>query len=309
MDYLIRQAFLHVEVIGPHVAEGHYDLVGPNGEIILPQVWETVIEPDWTISMHMWPIPEPPPPPPPPEAPPAGADAAVVEVPPKDGEGEAPPAPPPPPAPKKTKKQSASRPLLAWAAGKSKNQKSLKLRRKPEDSGPLTLFMGAIDSVSVTMAWAKTPHIVPIRPIPRSPAQRTNPQIQHPSNFSIRKSEEGGSEQQIVFAPRRRGASASSRPRIVQGDSYCYGSGPVPTVTMMTGEGEEERVFGKSGQGQHRRSYSQQQQQQIAPVGRRSGGVDYAASSPRQSNVSFRSTREKIVVVDEMGRRRESGFY
>jgi hypothetical protein len=60
MEELIRQAFLHIEVIGPHVAEGHYDLVGPNGDIILPQVWETVIEPDWAITMHMWPIPEKP---------------------------------------------------------------------------------------------------------------------------------------------------------------------------------------------------------------------------------------------------------
>jgi hypothetical protein len=62
MEDLIRQAFLHVEVIGPHVADGHYDLVGPTGDIILPQVWETVVEPDWTITMHMWPMPEPPPP-------------------------------------------------------------------------------------------------------------------------------------------------------------------------------------------------------------------------------------------------------
>src|SRR5271168_3604291 len=60
MEDLIRQAFMHVEVIGPHVAEGHYDLVGPNGEIILPQVWETMIEPDWAITMHMWPLPEQP---------------------------------------------------------------------------------------------------------------------------------------------------------------------------------------------------------------------------------------------------------
>jgi hypothetical protein len=59
MEDLIRQAFLHVDVIGPHVQEGHYDLVGPNGEIILPQVWETMIEPDWAITMHMWPMPEP----------------------------------------------------------------------------------------------------------------------------------------------------------------------------------------------------------------------------------------------------------
>ena len=56
MEDLIKQAFLHVEVIGPHVQEGHYDLIGPNGEIILPSVWEKVVEPDWAITMHMWPM-------------------------------------------------------------------------------------------------------------------------------------------------------------------------------------------------------------------------------------------------------------
>lgn len=60
MEDLIRQAFLHVQIIGPHVQEGQYDLVGPSGDIILPQVWETVVEPDWTVTMHMWPIPEKP---------------------------------------------------------------------------------------------------------------------------------------------------------------------------------------------------------------------------------------------------------
>jgi hypothetical protein len=64
MEELIKQAFLHVDVIGPHVHQGHYDLVGPDGEIILPQVWETMVQPDWAITMHMWPMPEPPPPPP-----------------------------------------------------------------------------------------------------------------------------------------------------------------------------------------------------------------------------------------------------
>ncbi|CAL3963201.1 unnamed protein product [Diplocarpon coronariae] len=59
MEELIKQAFLHVEIIGPHVQHGHYDLIGPNGEIILPQVWETMIEPDWAVTMHMWPMPEP----------------------------------------------------------------------------------------------------------------------------------------------------------------------------------------------------------------------------------------------------------
>ena len=70
MEELIKQAFLHIDIIGPHVHDGHYDLVGPDGEIILPQVWETVVQPGWAITMHMWPIPEPPPPPPPPPEPP-----------------------------------------------------------------------------------------------------------------------------------------------------------------------------------------------------------------------------------------------
>jgi len=58
MEELIKQAFLHIDKVGPHVQEGHYDLLGPNGEIILPQVWESVIEPDLSVTMHMWPMPE-----------------------------------------------------------------------------------------------------------------------------------------------------------------------------------------------------------------------------------------------------------
>lgn len=62
MEALIKQAFLHVDMIGQHVMEGHYDLTGPNGEIILPQVWDTTVQPDWEVSMHMWPMPDPHPP-------------------------------------------------------------------------------------------------------------------------------------------------------------------------------------------------------------------------------------------------------
>jgi hypothetical protein len=62
MEELIKQAFLQVETLGPHVQEGHYDLIGPNGEIILPSVWEKVVEPDWAITMTMWPIEKMPPP-------------------------------------------------------------------------------------------------------------------------------------------------------------------------------------------------------------------------------------------------------
>jgi len=60
MESLVKQCFLHVDVIGAHVQEGHYDLMGPDGTIILPQLWETMIRPDWEITMYMWPIPEPP---------------------------------------------------------------------------------------------------------------------------------------------------------------------------------------------------------------------------------------------------------
>jgi hypothetical protein len=58
MESLIKQAFLHVDVIGKLVQDGHYDLIGPDGEIILPQVWDALVKPDMSISMHMWPISE-----------------------------------------------------------------------------------------------------------------------------------------------------------------------------------------------------------------------------------------------------------
>lgn len=97
MEELIRQAFLHIDVIGPHVADGHYDLVGPNGDIILPQVWDTVVEPDWTIIMHMWPVPEKPKTPDPP--PPAPAEEPPAEEPPAEPPAEPAPEPPAEPAP------------------------------------------------------------------------------------------------------------------------------------------------------------------------------------------------------------------
>lgn len=58
MRDLIEQAFMNVGVLGPHVMEGHYDLIGPDGEIILPTMWEQVVQPDLAVSMTMWPIEE-----------------------------------------------------------------------------------------------------------------------------------------------------------------------------------------------------------------------------------------------------------
>jgi hypothetical protein len=61
MQDLINQAFQQVDVLGPHVREGHYDLTGPHGEIILPNVWDKIIEPDWSVEMKMWPMDKAPP--------------------------------------------------------------------------------------------------------------------------------------------------------------------------------------------------------------------------------------------------------
>lgn len=60
MEELINRAFLNIEKIGPDVLEGRYDLTGPDGEVILPQLWETIVQPNMTIKMQMWPAPEQP---------------------------------------------------------------------------------------------------------------------------------------------------------------------------------------------------------------------------------------------------------
>ncbi|KEF51395.1 uncharacterized protein A1O9_12544, partial [Exophiala aquamarina CBS 119918] len=60
MEGLINQAFAHIEGIGEHVMHGRYDLIGPDKEIIMPNYWESTVEPDMHITMMLWPIPEPP---------------------------------------------------------------------------------------------------------------------------------------------------------------------------------------------------------------------------------------------------------
>ncbi|KAK2612698.1 hypothetical protein QQS21_001315 [Conoideocrella luteorostrata] len=56
MRELVQSAFLHVDVLGPIVLKGQFDLIGPNDEIILPAVWDSVIQPGMSIIMTMWPI-------------------------------------------------------------------------------------------------------------------------------------------------------------------------------------------------------------------------------------------------------------
>ncbi|KAJ4389384.1 hypothetical protein N0V93_006852 [Gnomoniopsis smithogilvyi] len=55
MEGLINQAFVHIDSVGPHVLEGHYDLEGPEGELILKEIWDNTVQPGWQITMKMWP--------------------------------------------------------------------------------------------------------------------------------------------------------------------------------------------------------------------------------------------------------------
>lgn len=40
---------------------GYFDIMGPEGNIILPAIWEDLIEPDMAIQMAMWPMEQRPP--------------------------------------------------------------------------------------------------------------------------------------------------------------------------------------------------------------------------------------------------------
>lgn len=71
MKTLIESAFDQVHVVGPHVMEGRFDIIGshsaigPNaalekdGKIILPEVWEDFIQPGMAVAMAMWPMDQP----------------------------------------------------------------------------------------------------------------------------------------------------------------------------------------------------------------------------------------------------------
>ncbi|KAF7866996.1 uncharacterized protein EAF02_009782 [Botrytis sinoallii] len=152
MEGLVKQAFLHVDIIGPHVNDGHYDLLGPTGEIILPQVWESVIEPGWLITMHMWPMPEP-------------RRQAPASMLPRPGHpGNFSPPPPPPgftatqpgglmSGPTPRMKKSTQTETMGWMAArhsKSRNkQKSVPIRLGPPPPPPASGRRGS-DTVVIT---------------------------------------------------------------------------------------------------------------------------------------------------------------
>lgn len=47
---------LHVEEYSPLTEAGCYDIVNPDGEIILRSCWESMVQPGWQITMAMWPM-------------------------------------------------------------------------------------------------------------------------------------------------------------------------------------------------------------------------------------------------------------
>jgi hypothetical protein len=55
MQYILEQAFLNIEGIGSRIAKAEYDLVNSDGAVIIPHLWETFVEPDMLVKVHLWP--------------------------------------------------------------------------------------------------------------------------------------------------------------------------------------------------------------------------------------------------------------
>lgn len=105
-----------------------------------------------------------------------------------------------------------------------------------------------------------------------------------------------GQEQAVVIEQNPPRSSTAGIQQIHQGSSHSYGEGLVPASS--------NRPSSRPLQG---RSYSRSSQQGGGTMPpRRSRSLACGKSgSPRQSNASFRTTRERIVVVDVTGRKRE----
>ena len=54
MENLIKRSFCHVEPINSKIFRGSYDILSPTGEIILPEIWDSVIKPGWVVELRFW---------------------------------------------------------------------------------------------------------------------------------------------------------------------------------------------------------------------------------------------------------------
>ena len=54
MENLIKRSFSHVETMNSKIFRGSYDILSPTGEIILPEIWDSVIKPGWIVELRFW---------------------------------------------------------------------------------------------------------------------------------------------------------------------------------------------------------------------------------------------------------------
>ena len=54
MENLIKRSFSHVESVDSRIFRGRYDILSPEGEIILPEIWDSVIRPGWVVELRFW---------------------------------------------------------------------------------------------------------------------------------------------------------------------------------------------------------------------------------------------------------------
>ena len=54
MENLIKRSFSHVESMNAKIFRGSYDILSPTGEIILPEIWDSVVKPGWVVELRVW---------------------------------------------------------------------------------------------------------------------------------------------------------------------------------------------------------------------------------------------------------------
>ena len=54
MENLIKRSFSHIESLSTKIFRGSYDILSPTGEIVLPEIWDTVIKPGWVVELRFW---------------------------------------------------------------------------------------------------------------------------------------------------------------------------------------------------------------------------------------------------------------
>jgi len=56
MEQKIKEALGQHDVLGLQILNGHYDVVGPTGSIIMPNCWRFIIEPGMDITLIILPV-------------------------------------------------------------------------------------------------------------------------------------------------------------------------------------------------------------------------------------------------------------